>query len=756
MKWLGIVSLAMIVAATFALHPARSQSDEEKSSSRRAIPDRFTPLDTSRLMGSPDPMPLEAVKAFPNLKFQRPVELAYAEDGSNRLFVVEQQGVIRAFENRQDADEAAVFLDIRSAVLREGNEEGLLGLAFHPNYKENGQFFVYYSTPPRTSIVSRFRVSKESPERADPDSEEKLLQLEQPYANHNGGSIRFGPDGYLYIGLGDGGLANDPHYHGQNLETLLGSILRIGVDRREEGNKYAIPEDNPFVHRPDARGEIWAYGLRNTWRLGFDRKTGDLWTGDVGQDRFEEVNLIRKGGNYGWNVREGFHPFEPNGFAKPSDLIDPVAEYSREDGESVTGGIVYRGSELPGYEGAYFYGDYVSGHVWIVRMDGGRVTENRLVARTGLEIAAFAEDAAGRMYLCAFDGHIYHLRPRDIDVKQVAAAFPKKLSETGMFASVKDNIPAPGLIPYELNMPFWSDFAVKDRYIALPQKQSVRFHQREQWEFPVGTVFVKTFWMHRDRVNLSEPVRLETRLLVHSPQGWFGYTYVYDDDQTEAHLLDGSLLRPIRVKTEEGEIDQPYYFPSRSDCFACHTKAEGFVLGPTTRQMNHTLNYFGETRNQLELLNDLDVFQAPVEQSPDALEAFLPWGFGNLDRSGDPQHVESTLALPEGDPAEHSRAWLEVNCAVCHRPEGIAPRGRDMRYHTPLEKMGLVGERPKHGQLTPRGSLLIDPGDPHISELFFRAAHRGFRQMPPLATNRIDPRGLHVLREWIERLESSE
>jgi len=716
------------------------------------IPEKFFAVDTSRLMHSPDPLPLEAVRAFPRLAFKRPVELTFADDGRGRLYVVEQQGTIRAFENRPDADSSPVFLDLRDVVLREGNEEGLLGLAFHPQYRRNGHFYVYYSTLPRSSVVSRFTVSRDDPTRADRGSEKKLLAIKQPYSNHNGGSIRFGPDGYLYIGLGDGGAANDPHGNGQNLQTLLGSILRIDVDRQDEGLAYAIPKDNPFAGRADARGEIWAYGLRNVWRLSFDRETRQLWAGDVGQNRFEEVNLITRGGNYGWNIREGFHSFAPNTPAKPPGLTDPVVEYFRGEGLSITGGQVYRGRQLQDFQGDYFYADYVSGNVWALRMDGGAVKEHRRVAETALEIAAFGEDRQGEMYLCAFDGHIYHLRPRNID-QAAARNFPRRLSESGLFASVKENVPAPGLIPYELNMPFWSDYAVKDRYIALPQGGKVKFHEHDKWEFPLGTVFVKTFWMHRDRAALADPLRLETRLLVRSSAGWAGYTYVYNDDQSDAVLLEGSAVKSIEVKTKRGTISQPYYFPSRTDCMACHTKAEGFVLGMTTRQMNHMLHYQQQSENQMELLSRLGIFTDPVPKPVDELDQFPDWRFGNLDRSQDDRHRESVLEMPQGDTAELSRAWLEVNCATCHRPGGIAPGGRDLRYATPLEKMNLIGKRPLHGQMTPPDGSVLSPGQPLNSEIFLRAAHRGDRQMPPLASNVADPRGVEIVRRWIESLE---
>jgi len=726
------------------------------------MPTAFQSVDTQILMGSPNPLPLEAVRAFPQVSFQRPVELTHADDDTNRLFVVEQRGVIHVLENHKEVTQTKVFLDIQSAVSRDGNEEGLLGLAFHPQYKENGQFFVYYSTRPRASVLSRFRVSPDDSNRADRDSEEVLMRIDQPYANHNGGSIQFGPDGFLYVGLGDGGLANDPHLHSQNLQTLLGSILRIDIDRKQDHLPYAIPPDNPFVERDDARGEIWAYGLRNVWRLAFDSQNGQLWAADVGQNRVEEINLIRRGGNYGWNMREGFQPFEPNVPHKPTSLIDPLVEYSREDGQSVTGGLVYRGSQLQDYQGAYFYGDYLSGKVWILRGNQNDVAEDRLVAETGLEIAAFGEDENGEMYLCAFDGNLYHLRPREIDLKAVAESFPRRLSETGLFASVADNEPVEGMIPYEMNLPFWSDYAVKDRYIALPEQGQVKFDERQKWQFPVGTVFVKTFWMHLDRVNMADPLRLETRLLVSTPHGWEGYTYVYNDEQTDAILLEGSLLKPLEVRTSEGMITQPYYFPSRSDCFACHTRAEGFVLGMTTRQMNHEIDYRGKSQNQLSLLSRLDAFTEKLEQAPDQLERFPLWGFGNLDRSktGDDEQSSKTapargnpLAVASGDRQTLARAWLEVNCAVCHRPQGIAPHNRDLRFHTENDDMGLIGEEPSQGQISPPGSKLVQPSAPLESELYLRINRRGPRQMPPLATKMVDPIGHEVIKQWILELQ---
>ena len=510
--------------------------------------------------------------------------------------------------------------------------------------------------------------------------------------------------------------------------------------------------------REGARGEIFAYGFRNVWRLAFDRETKDLWAGDVGQDRFEEVNLIRRGGNYGWNFREGFNAFEPMSPAKTSDLIDPIVAYFRGEGQSITGGMVYRGKgkDLSAYRGAYFYGDYISGSIWIVRWDGQKVIENKKVAMTNLHISAFGEDEQGEMYICDLDGGLHRLRARKADHEAIAAAFPRKLSETGLFLSVKDHQPAPGLLPYEVNVPFWSDFAVKDRYVVLPASERVKYQEKDKWEFPIGTVFIKTFWMHRDRVLFRDPLRIETRLFVRSPEGWAGYTYAYSRDQSDALLVEQGQMLSVEIKTEKGPVLQPYYIPSSVDCMTCHTKSEGFVLGLTTRQMNREMNYRGDSQNQIDLWTKLGVFMSSPPKPASKQEAFPDWGFGNLNRASVASVPKAeTVDAPRlltGDPSKLARAWLDVNCAMCHRPNSIGPSNRDMRFHTPLEQAKLVGEAPKHGHLTAPGGSVIQGGDPHQSELYLRAAQRGEWQMPPLTTSIPDERGLQVLRNWIEGL----
>lgn len=368
------------------------------------------------------PLPVETVHAFPKIQwtgwegetakgtinFHRPIVLTHAGDGSDRIFLATQHGVVHVFPNDPKVGKTKIFLDISKKVqyADKTNEEGFLGLAFPPHYRKTGEFYVFY-TPREAKLVnvlSRFRVSKDDPDRADPASEEVLLRIQRPFWNHDGGTLAFGPDGYLYIAVGDGGAANDPFDNAQNLKTLLGNILRIDVDRKGEGQPYAIPKDNPFVGKKDARPEIWAYGLRNVWRLSFDAPTKRLWAADVGQNLYEEINLIEKGGNYGWNRREALHPFGDKGVGPRKDLIDPIWEYHHDVGRSVTGGHVYRGKALPELDGAYIYGDYVSNRIWALKVDdkAERVVANRPIRDRSQPILSFGQDEQGEVYLLTF------------------------------------------------------------------------------------------------------------------------------------------------------------------------------------------------------------------------------------------------------------------------------------------------------------------------------------------------------------------
>ena len=357
---------------------------------------------------------IKAENAFPKLSFSSPVEFTHAGDGSNRVFVVEQAGVIRVFDNNAQTASAATYLDIKKQVAS-GGEMGLLGLAFHPKFEQNGYFFVNYTKDnPRETVISRFKAVSAGANTVDPASETILFKFRQPYANHNGGKILFGADGFLYIATGDGGSGGDPQNNGQNTDSFLGKVLRIDVNATDKGN-YGIPKDNPFVGAGNGKlAEIYAYGLRNPWRISFDDQNR-LWAGDVGQNKLEEIDIIQKGGNYGWRLKEGRATYNADGTNPP--LIDPIWEYNHTNGDvSVTGGAVYRGATNPSLKGKYIYADFASGRVWALTADntptGGKATNQLIVNRAGA-ISAFGEDAKNELYLCNHsDGRILRLQSK--------------------------------------------------------------------------------------------------------------------------------------------------------------------------------------------------------------------------------------------------------------------------------------------------------------------------------------------------------
>lgn len=407
--WLARVSLGLLVVAAVAcgdIQPADVARPTTEAPTQIVGP------------GSPDApantTPLGAIQlteTFLEISEQafgdRAVFLTEVPGRGERLAVVNQAGTVVTFRNDPRVDTFDVLLDIEDRVSRSGNEEGLLGLAFDPEFVENGQFYVYYSASgPRRSVLSRFEADADG--HADESTEFVLLEIEEPFANHNGGMLAFGRDNMLYVGVGDGGSAGDPRSNGQNPDTLLGTVLRI-IPPGRGGESYTSPDTNPFSRLPEGRPEVWAYGFRNPWRFSFDRATGDLWLGDVGQGAREEIDLVVRGGNYGWNRLEGSLCFSPRSGCDTDGVIAPVVEYDHTFGCSVTGGYVYRGEEIEWLRGAYVYGDFCSGRIWAIRVSGGQAYDSALIADTDVSISSFGEDPSGELYVTGFDGGVYRV-----------------------------------------------------------------------------------------------------------------------------------------------------------------------------------------------------------------------------------------------------------------------------------------------------------------------------------------------------------
>jgi putative heme-binding domain-containing protein len=705
------------------------------------------PWATSRVVGSPEPpRPYTVEAAFPSLTFDRPLELVF-EPGSGRLAVAQLDGKVLTFPNDPEADATDLMLDLKA--LHDGHS-ALYGLAFHPDYERNGRFFVCYTVgydAEDGTRVSEFRVDRRDPPRADPASERVLITW---YAGgHNGGSLKFGPeDGYLYISAGDGAAPTppDPFLAGQDMGTLMSKVMRIDVDARDPGLAYRIPPDNPFVGLDGARAEIWAYGFRNPWRMSFDRESGDLWLGDVGWELWELVHRVEKGGNYGWSIMEGSQPVMPDAPRGPTPISPPIAEHPHSEAASMTGGFVYHGDRLDGLKGAYVYGDFQTGTVWGLRYDGESVTEHEVLAETPLRLVAFGEDQAGELFLLDYEqsNQIYRLVPNP-DTSKSNRRFPRTLGETGLFASVADLKPAPGVLAYEINTPFWDDGADGDRLMALPGRGRVGFDRDGLWAFPEGSVLARTV-----TIDLGEgrTRRLETQILHLEGGSWRPYSYRWNDEQTEATLsppegetVTFSVADP---GASDGSRAVSHRIVPRSECLLCHNPwaGEGLLFGrqsatpltANTLQLNVRRIDERGSFDQLREFERLGLLDGPLPESPETLP-----------RLSDP-HDES-IGL-----AERVRSYLQVNCAQCHRFGAGGSASILLTADRPMDQTGTIGVRPMQGSFDIEEARIIAPGDPFGSVLYFRMAKLGAGRMPRVGPRQVDVRGLDLMYRWIAGL----
>jgi len=697
--------------------------------------------DDSGVVGSPDPMPpYKVVRAFPKLAVKQPLSLT-PEPGTDRLFILQHlesssgPGRLLAIRDDQAATEAETLLDI----------DGLAyGLAFHPDYQRNGQLYIGLNGPSRgpkkTTQVVRYTVDPRAPRRIDPAS--KRLIIEWASDGHNGGDVAFGNDGFLYVSSGDGSSGSDTDLTGQSLGDLLGAVLRVDVDHPDPGRDYGVPKDNPFVDRPGARPELWAYGLRNPWRLSYDRESGQLWAGNNGQDLWEQVYLIRKGANYGWSISEGDHPFQPLRQAGPDPIAPPTAEHHHSEARSLTGGRVYRGTRLPGLVGAYVYGDWSTGRVWGIKHDGTRPVWHRELVDTPSNITGFGTDHAGEMYVIDHAGGFYRFEPTT-EADRSPRPFPTRLSRTGLFASVAPLRPHSAALPYEVVAPQWADGASIERAAALTGLE--RIEQKPQlnaggaWTLPEGSVMAQTLSLDLlDDAGKPARKRVETRLMARRQGEWVGYSYRWDADQADAELVQASgdsAAFEVADPTEPGgRREQIWRFPSRTECLVCHSRAAGFVLGFTTLQLDRDRDYGGKVDDQLRTLEHIGVFQGS-----------LPQRLVDRPRLVDPY---DTTAPTEA----RVRSYLEVNCSTCHVAEGGGNARMELGLATPLGKTRLIDEVPDHGRYDIADARLVAPGSPERSVLHHRISRRGSEQMPPLVSTEVDRKAVGLVAEWIRGL----
>lgn len=653
-------------------------------------------------------------QVFASVPFASPLGLLQAPGDDTSFYVLEKEGLIKRVQ--EGSSQTVIFADL-TGVVSTTSEQGLLGMAFHPDFQTNDLVFLSYTDQNGTSTLSRFSIGQDG--LLDMGSERVILTRVQPFANHNAGHIAFGPQGLLHLALGDGGSGNDPLESGQDPHSLLGTIVRIDPALGDEAAGYTIPAGNPFGASPgcgqgEGCPEIFAWGLRNPWRFSFDAETGRLFLGDVGQGQWEEVDIVEAGDNLGWDCYEGNHLFEADGCPDPSTLTFPILEYNHDAGDcSITGGHVYRGSAIAGLDGTYLYGDFCTGRIW-GGSEGPGGWDAQLLLDTNLTITAFGRDNSGELYVVDFGGTIHRLveaQPAEL------VGFPQLLSETPYVDAADPAVVRDCFIPYDVLSPLWSDGAAKQRWLAIPDGTFMDVGVDGDFTLPIGAVLVKEFSLNGRRV--------ETRLFMRHDDGdWAGYTYEWNDAQTDAALLSGAKDAFI-----EG-VD--WHFPSPNECLRCHTQAAGRSLGLETGQLNDDFTYprTGRTANQLATYEAIDLLAAPLA-AVESLPAFA-----------DPADVGAGRSA-------RARSYLHANCSICHRPGGTGRSGMNLLHQTSLRDMRVVNVPPELGDLGIADARRVAPGDPGRSVLLERMLRLDGTRMPPLASSVVDPVGTSAVDDWI-------
>ena len=651
-----------------------------------------------------DLVELDLIGVFSGRSFEDPVVVAQEPDPATRWYVAEREGRIRWFDADASGSAIATFLNISRRV--DAGAAGFVSFAFHPDYPRPWELYASYVTfeaGEEILRVSRFGVGFAGGEE---DSEEILLSIPLPSADQTGGQLAFGRDGYLYIALGDGGGEGDEFENAQNRETLLGSLLRIDVDRTTDELPYAIPADNPFVGGEGA-DEIYAWGFRRPSGLSIDAETGAIWLTDVGEGRWDEINRVELGGNYGWPIYEGESCYLGDPLCDEFVAEPPALASEPLGGREIVGGFVYRGDGIPDLVGTYLYAENGSPTLWGMFRDPvtGEPLARPVIELDETIVGVFA-GVAGEAHVTGLGGQIYRL---DRVSSTAPVRFPDLLSETGCFRADDPSLPVDALIPFEPSAPFWSDGVDKRRWFAIPDGTQIGLTTRGDFEFPPGTVLAKDFRLDGELI--------ETRLFVQHDDGvWAGFSYEWNEEGTDATLVPAGAIREFG--------DQTWLYPSNAECLECHTFGAGFSLGPETVQLNWEMEYpSGVVANQMDTLVHLELFsETPPEVDP--------------------------LPNPYGDAPviDRARAWLHTNCSGCHRPLGPEPLPLDFRSHVP--DIGACNT-PSRADFGIEDARIILPGEPDSSVLISRISRRGLGQMPPLGSYLTDDPGLELMREFV-------
>jgi len=703
----------------------------------------------------------ELVDAFAGLKFDRPVVIASPPGIKDRLFIAENGGVI--VELNLSDNSKSNFLDISDRTISvapsKSQEPGLLGLAFHPSFNSNGYIYVFYTTYSETKRgnglhdrLSRFQVFSENKHKVNPESEVVMIDQYDRSFIHNSGDLHFGPDGYLYVSLGDEGAGYDANKNSQRIDKdFFSGIIRIDVDNLPASlmpnphpavkGGYRIPADNPFINVPEFNGvavdpkkvrtEFYAVGLRNPWRMSFDPANGDLYCVDTGQHKREEINLIRPGGNYGWAIREGtgkgWRQKVPGGIY---NFIDPIFEYEHGSfGNGIAAGFLYRGKAFPELNGYFIFSDYFGGRTMAINYEKGETSPViKLKWKQGIATIGINPKTEDLLLADFVTGTIFKLKA---DKHKNEIQIPDKLSETGLFSDLETLKPEAGVIPYSINVPFWSDNAIKRRWFSLPDtKKKIGFSKQKSWRFPAGMIWIKHFDIVLNRQEPNQLFRLETRVLVKTDTGLYGATYRWDKSQTDADLVShaGSKTQ-LTIWDGEKEIQQEWIFPSQVDCLRCHMKNSGWALGFNTAQLNRDILIGENQQNIIHAMDDAGYFDRPI------IEKHILPKFAALD-----DHLASE--------EYRVRTYLDVNCSFCHQPGGAARSGWDARIFSKTDHANIINGG-LHESFGEEKNKVVVPGSTSRSILLKRITGRGDIKMPPIASNVPDIQAGKLIGHWI-------
>ncbi len=704
---------------------------------------------TSRIKGTPEPpLPYVTRRILDDVEMKMPTEMVRVP-GTDRWIVTQLNGSVLSFSKTGDPDQ------VQSLNLKEVSKGTFrtLGITFHPEFPKRPWVYIAYCDEMRSlkgAKLSRFRVSDPSVPIIDPTTETVFLNWNS--TDHNGGNLQFGPDGFLYFPIGDGQHPNppDPSNTGQDITDLQASILRIDVERGEGGRNYRIPPDNPFVKVPDARPEIWAFGVRNPWKMCFHPTTGELWTGDVGWEMREMVYRIDRGANYGWSTKEGSQIVKTTEPVNPIPITPPIVEHDHTEARSITGGFFWQHESLPELKDAYIYGDWMTGKIWGLKYDGEKVVWHEELVDTNLQIISFALDDNGEVLIVGYDGTIHKLVPNPdlANYDNSTVRFPTRLSETGIFASTKDQTPNPGVVEYSIIANHWADHTFSRQWIGLADDAKMAIYKKGDWtvgyekgdiEYPHDTVFAKTVSIRTDESDPRSAIRLETQVLHRYHDTWNAYNYIWNEEQTDASLQGNSAIeKSLTIKDEsqpDGIRKQTWLHASRDQCRLCHIWKAGTVHGFKFDQLNRPFKKANEdwssTENQLDAINRWAMFEEPVEKPDPVVDLF--------DDSAD-------LEL-------RARHYLHLNCAHCHRKGGGGTSIFQLVKDLPLETTELIDEPAQQGDFGIPDAKVVTSGDPSRSVLLYRMMKSGRGHMPQFGTNLIDDKGVELVADWIASLK---